>query len=118
MKVTYSDLLYIVDPPFVDDYSSWKVFALAKTDYWRGFYDKWVRKEIRAKRYVCDYKDLVEDPYNEIKSIVEFISDGVVDDSKIRIIVESNDISRKNDFRHFKYYDADFFEFLKKRLGQ
>ena len=55
----------------------------------------------------------IESPQESLTKVVGFLGETMPDAKRIASCIEAQGVARKNDYRNFKFYGADYFRLLK-----
>jgi hypothetical protein len=98
---------------FPDTIETWKTQAVRFKKDWNRFMERWVRHPLPTS-FLLRYEDFLQRPAENLKQVIEFFDpNGKVDENFLHDIIRAQNIEPKFDLMKFKYYDAEFFEYLK-----
>lgn len=94
--------------------STWLTILNQRLDYWRFFMFRWCYYKRSNIHYVI-YEQLISDPENTFTKALSFMCpDLPINKKLIKQIIKDLDIRIRRNNKHFKYYDKEVEEYVKK----
>ena len=113
-SVASNFFLHLLAYPQDHNVIEWRKFACCQIRYWNKFVDKWVFDVFYSdvRLYHCSYERLVFHTETTIDEVLRFVSQGSVDEARMRAVMQAIHPRPLDRLRDFPYYDGAFFSDL------
>jgi hypothetical protein len=112
-----------------DNRLTWWIFLYAKLQYWKAFFDLWLR-DLQTDQLLVEYDALYRNPETTAVRVIRFLTEAdEVDESRLSNVVRrpefvqyvrdpSSRRAGRRDLRDFKYFDARRFASIERSLAE